>query len=110
MRNEDIKEILEAQTKAVKAEIKATTDLLGYKLDEVINHQKITNGRVTELEDKSANFDTHINNTQKAWKHRKIIAFALIILIFGSTLVSTLIVQNIDAKGTIEKRLNLKLR
>ncbi len=51
MKDLDLKEILDLHYKGLKAEFKASTDLLGYKIDEVINHQKITNGRVTKNEE-----------------------------------------------------------
>ena len=50
MKNEDLKELLEANFTAVRAEMKADRDITNIKLDEMIGHQKETNGRVGKLE------------------------------------------------------------
>lgn len=56
MNNIELKELFEAHMKTLKAEIRAGNDMLSYKVDEVISHQKTTNGRVNCLEDR---FDKH---------------------------------------------------
>ena len=63
MRNEEIYKLLEkqedvfnAKMTGVKAEIKAGTDMTVYKLNELIDYQKIQNGRTTKLEDETRVF------------------------------------------------------
>ena len=52
MRNEDlysqIKDLIEAQNKGLKAEIKANHDMTGIQLTEIIKRQDKTNGHVTD--------------------------------------------------------------
>ncbi len=61
MRNEEIyklierqensfKEVIEAKLTGFKAEIKTGNDLHTYKLDELIDHKKVQNGRIEALE------------------------------------------------------------
>lgn len=49
MRNEDIKELLEAKLSGFKAEIKASANMQEFKLDQLINYQKEQNDKVSEL-------------------------------------------------------------
>lgn len=109
MRNEDIKELLQVQTQALKAEIKATNDMLGYKLDELTTHVKITNGRVTDLETKAIGFDDHCKNTKKITRHWKpiLIASAVFIILISAT--TTLIMDKIDWVKTFEKQTGIEL-
>lgn len=46
----EIREILSMNNTALKAEIRSNHDMEMLKLEEVISHQKVTNGRVTALE------------------------------------------------------------
>jgi len=63
MKNEEIYKLLEKQEEVfnlkltgVKAEIKAGNDIQVYKLDKLIDYQKIQNGRVQRLEDETRVF------------------------------------------------------
>jgi len=109
MRNEDLKELLEVHTQAVKAEVRATTDLLGYKIDEVIEHQKVTNGRVTNLEEERLDFREHCNRTDKFfnnWKKNLLVASIFIVAI---SLASTWLYHNVDIVKTFEKKTGIEL-
>ena len=50
MTNNELKEWIELHSKGIKAEVKARNDVLEFKLDKVIEHQKLTNGRIGVLE------------------------------------------------------------
>jgi hypothetical protein len=47
----ELRELMEVKLSLVKAEVTSGNDIIISKLDEVINHQKKTNGRVTKLEE-----------------------------------------------------------
>ena len=64
MTNIELKELIEVHMNSIRQEIKSTKDLMDYKFEEqkkinakdhneIITHQKITNGRVNALERKS---------------------------------------------------------
>ena len=63
MRNEDIKELLDAKLTGFKAEIKAVNEMTSLKLDnihqdvvELKDYQKIQNGRITKIESETKIF------------------------------------------------------
>lgn len=76
MKNLEIKEILDANFKAVRAEMKADRDIFGLKLDEIICHQKATNGRVEMLEKQTWFF-------RMVHRNPKVTITVCIILFFG---------------------------
>jgi len=110
MRNEEIKELLELHTKAIKAEVKATTDILGFKLDEVIAHQVVTNGRVTKLEDSCSVFDRHVKNTNSFKKNWLFIACVALVLMFVTSMGSHWVIQKVDAEKTIIDKLGITIK
>jgi hypothetical protein len=81
MSNAELKEFINAHLTGIKAEIKATNDIMTLKFDEVISHQKTTNGRVTQLE---REFDCLEKNTViQRWikKNPKITAAIMVIFV-----------------------------
>ena len=110
MRNEDIKELLELHTKAIKAEVKSTTDILGYKIDGIIERQDVANHRVSKLEDRSELFDKHVCTTEKLWKNRRWVAVAVFLVVFISASFSTWVYHNIDPAGTLAHKLGLVIK
>jgi hypothetical protein len=54
--NERLAELMDAKLTGLKAEIKASTDMTTYKLDELITYQKVQNGRLSCLEDETRVF------------------------------------------------------
>ena len=74
LHNED-REYMDALMHGLKAEMKAGFDMLGYKNDEIIAHQKKTNGRVTNLEENT-------KMLTPIWKNRKLIVIGLMVVWF----------------------------
>lgn len=72
----DLKDLLDAKFTHTNAEIQAGFFQAGKEREEIISHQRITNGRVTKLED-STKFACW------AQKNQKWIAAIVIILIFA---------------------------
>jgi len=110
MRNEEIKDLFEIHTKAIKAEVKATTDLLSYKIDGIIDRQDIANHRTTKLEDECERFDKHVCNTDKLWKARRWIAIVFFVVIFASSWLSMYIYHNVDPESTVAKKFGIVLK
>lgn len=50
-------EVVRAEQRATRAEIKATTDIIGYKLQELVDHQVIQNGRLEKLEKRTGKIE-----------------------------------------------------
>lgn len=50
MNNIELKELINAHMVGVRAELKSMGDMMNFRFDEVIKHQKETNGRVTRTE------------------------------------------------------------
>ena len=48
--NIELKDLVELHLSSIREEIKGFKEMSEYKFDEVITHQKITNGRVTKLD------------------------------------------------------------
>lgn len=51
MSNIELKDLIELHLQAIREEIKAGNIMSEYKFDEMIAHQKVTNGRVNVLEE-----------------------------------------------------------
>lgn len=75
MTNIELKELIQVSLASIKDQIKANSDLMEYKFSELkeanaidhgemIAHQKITNSRVTKLEDKTKILD-FLNSNKK---------------------------------------------
>ena len=71
MTNIELKELIELKVESIKNEIKPSLDLIDYKLNElreinctehpeIITHQKITNSRVTHLEEENIERDKNL--------------------------------------------------
>ena len=108
MNNDELKELFEAHTTALKAEVKSQNELLGYKMDEMIKHQKITNGRVNALEGKCEVYEKHVNKSDVIWNRRRPIIAGFFVVMFLSSLLSAWLVENVDVQRTIEKTLDNK--
>jgi hypothetical protein len=77
--NEGLAELLDAKMTGLKAEIKASTDFTGYKLDQLIDYQKVQNGRIDILENETRMFRLIHRNPGTS--------LAIIILILAGCLV-----------------------
>ncbi len=97
MRNEDIRELLEAKLSGFKAELKSGMDMQTYKLDELIDYQKEQNGRIGKLE-KETSFFRLIHN------HPRISTIVSAILILGMTLGTVYLSHHVNVKKTIENK------
>jgi len=109
MRNEDIKDLLELHTKAIKAEVKANHDMLSLKIDGITDRQDIANHRVNEIEKKCDVYSKHVDNTNAVKKYSKWIVLATFVVIFGSSLLSHWLIENVDARKTLENNTGIEL-
>lgn len=53
MTNVELKELMNVVMTGIRAEIKAGNDMINYKMDELIQYQKIQNGRTQKLEEET---------------------------------------------------------
>ena len=79
MRNEEIKELLDARLSGFKAEIRASLDMQIYKLDRLIDYQEKQNGRMTKIEVKVD------KNTD--WRKRIVAGTFAIVSVLGGIIV-----------------------
>jgi len=86
----ELKELLDAKFTGIKAEIKAGNDFITYKLDEVINHQKESNGRLCKQED-NTRFARWIELHPKMSIIFFILSIAIIVIVVNITGLKTII-------------------
>ena len=69
---EAYKELMTISLTGVKAEIKSGNDMLDYKLDRMIDHQRIANHRVNKLEDNADEIKKNLGTYDWLKRHPKL--------------------------------------
>lgn len=109
MTNAELRELLQTQTQVLKAEINATTDMLGYKLDEVIKRQDAANHRTSKLEIRCEKYDKSNESFHRFTKNWKVYLVGFGILVVCTGLLSSWISERVDIKKTIQEKTGIKL-
>jgi hypothetical protein len=97
MKNEDLKVILDSQFSAVRAIIDANSYVHESQLKEIVEQNKVRNGRIDELEDHAKNCVKHrefMNGIGKNWKLISVgIVISLLLLhsLFDTVNIKTII-------------------
>jgi len=86
--NKDDKDYLDLAFKGMKADIKADLNMVGYKVDELIEYQKIQNGRIGKLEKETRIF-------RLIHRNPKISGAIIILIIIGGLTMWPLILKAI---------------
>ena len=121
MRNEDVlteidrrlkdqRELIDAKFTHLSAIIQNGFENASAERVEIVNHQKVTNGRVNTLEEKSTTFDRHVKNTKSVKRHWVLIACTFLALMFVTSLGSHWVIQRVDAEKTVAKKLGIELK
>ena len=104
----DQKEYINAKFTHLSAIVQTGFDFASEQREQIIRHQKETNGRVSQLEDDCDGFEKHVCNSEKLWSKRKLIMVVLGILVFGSSILATFLYHTVDVKQTIENKTGVK--
>lgn len=94
----DEKEYIDIHMMALRAELKAGSDMMNYRFDKIESKQDLTNSRVTKLE-----------NTTQLWAWGVRNWYFVVALMMGMWFGIEWLSDNIDIKSTIEKQLNIEL-
>ena len=127
MQNLELKELLDAKFTHISAEIKAqgtlleekvnhNKDYVGAKMDEMINHQKRTNGRVLSLEGESEKCKEHRTEdavNKRMWGRMRAFLYVLVpsvLILVGLQVKAYFEVQNkVDVETFIKMQADLTL-
>ena len=106
----DHKELLDAKITHVMGETRYLYDGLMSKQDEMITHQKLTNGRVTSLEERSDVFEKHVCTSEKIAKGWKVYVLGTFITFFLVGLMSAWSYHKIDFKRSMSSKWGIEFK
>ena len=120
MKNEEILKVVDDRFKDTKDLIDAKFTHLSAIIQDgfynasserttIIEHQKVTNGRVNKLEDNAVVFNKHISDSNGLKKFYKWIAIGFVLLVFSSSLLAHWLIENVDARKTFENKTGIEL-